>query len=53
MTLCPYNPNAATDCLWNLAGDATALAVACLAFTVIALFGVLAVTLTLRVRRLH
>ena len=51
MTLCPYNPNAATDCLWNLAGDAVTLAVVCLVFTVVALFGTLALTLAVRARQ--
>lgn len=45
MTVCPTNPNAATDCFWNMAGDATALAVGAVGFTFVMLFLILALTL--------
>jgi len=45
MTLCPYNPTEATECLWGLAGEATMLAVVSLTFTFLFLLFALAVTL--------
>lgn len=50
MTLCPYDPQAATDCFQGLAGEATTLAVASVSFTLLFLLFALAVTLPWHMR---
>jgi len=46
MTVCPNDPMAAMDCLWQLSGEAIALAVACVGFAFFALLVTLVVTRT-------
>jgi hypothetical protein len=43
MTLCPYDPTAATDCLWQLSSEATVLAVGSVGFAFLALLATLVI----------